>query len=132
MVFVKAQISEEFIIYVGVLVLIMAFAAYFAIVTAKDIRTEGINTDAKLITASVATEINTAFEVGDGYSRKFFLPHFLHFILRALTLSGAARIFALHFMQTNMFLNILFAIASGNFFAINIYFYHTEQVLNMN
>lgn len=74
----KAQVSTEFILYAAILVFILAFAAYFAVVTAGDIRTEGVNTDAKRVAAIIATEINTAVEVGDGYSRRFFLPQTLY------------------------------------------------------
>ena len=70
----KAQISAEFMFYISILLIIMSFATFFAIVTGNDLRTESINTDAKRLAAAVATEINTAVEVGDGYSRNFFLP----------------------------------------------------------
>lgn len=70
----KAQISTEFMVYIGILLIIMSFAAFFAIRTSTDLRMESINTDAKRVAGIVATEINTAVEVGDGYSRTFFLP----------------------------------------------------------
>ncbi len=73
----KAQISTEFLAYTAILVVIMVFAMFFAITTGNEARTEGINIDAKRIAGIVATEINTAVEVGDGYSHRFFLPQTL-------------------------------------------------------
>jgi len=46
-----------------------------------------------------------------------FFKHFLHLILPSIIFLESARIFALQFLQTNMFLYNL-ACAAGNFVAI--------------
>jgi len=71
----KAQISFEFIMYVGFLLIVVAIAASVAIVASNSISTENTNLEAKSITELVAIEINIAKEVGNGYSHEFFLPN---------------------------------------------------------
>jgi uncharacterized protein (UPF0333 family) len=74
----KAQISSEFIAYAAILLVIMSFAVYFAVVTSSDLQVESVNTDAKRLAAQMASEINTAVSVGDGYSRSFSVPDYLY------------------------------------------------------
>lgn len=70
----KAQASAEFMAYVVMLLVVLLVAAFIAINTTEDVRTESANNDAKRIAYVVASEINMANEIGDGYTRRFFIP----------------------------------------------------------
>jgi hypothetical protein len=73
----NAQVSVEFMIYVVILLAILVFAAGIAINTGNDILNERIGADAKRVASSLATEINVAVEVGDGYTRMISIPETL-------------------------------------------------------
>jgi uncharacterized protein (UPF0333 family) len=70
----NAQVSVEFLILVSVLLLIFLVIFFYS----SNFQTETISTkiynDAKKIADDVATEINLAAKVGDGYRRKFYVP----------------------------------------------------------
>ena len=74
----KAQLSMELMLYVAILLVIMSIALFFALTTSISVLVESVNTDAKLIAEKVALEVNTAVEVGGGYSHKFFLPEYAY------------------------------------------------------
>ena len=74
----KAQISIEFIVFVGVLLLITAVASFVAVSNSNDTYKTSIDRDARSIAEFVGTQINIAAEVGDGYSSRFSLPQLLY------------------------------------------------------
>ncbi|MCX6815977.1 MAG: hypothetical protein NT120_03950 [Candidatus Aenigmarchaeota archaeon] len=74
----KAQISLEFITFVGILLFITALASFIAFNNISDMYQNSIDRDARSVAKLVATEINIATEAGTGYSHKFSLPHLLY------------------------------------------------------
>lgn len=67
----KGQVSLEFMVFFGLLLLITTVASGIALSSTNQINNENTARDAKTITRLVATEINIAYEVGDGYSHNF-------------------------------------------------------------
>lgn len=69
-----AQVSVEFMIFVAVLSIFLFLTFYqnsnlfFQLTLVKNFK------DAQTISDQIASEINLALKVGDGYSRVFFLP----------------------------------------------------------
>lgn len=74
----KGQISMEFVTFLGVILLLFALASYAAVISSRDITAENEATDARRIATVIAHEVNTAAEVGTGYSHRFYLPNFLY------------------------------------------------------
>lgn len=69
----KAQVSIEFITFVSILLLITLVASQAAIYRSNEIMTENRNNEAKRTAQIAATELNIAYEIGNGYSRTFYL-----------------------------------------------------------
>ena len=69
----KAEISMEFVIFIGILMAFFVF--YFGVIGAKtkDINEATVFTNAKDIADQIAYEINTATKT-DGYYRQFTIP----------------------------------------------------------
>ena len=73
----RGQVSMEFMIFFGMLLIITTFASVITITTTNRINNENTVRDAKTITRLAATEINIAYEIGDGYSRTFYVKPIL-------------------------------------------------------
>jgi hypothetical protein len=71
---VLAQVSMEFIVLVSILILVLVTVIYYnssfyvRINSAKDYN------NAQTISDQISSEINLALDVGDGYSRSFYVP----------------------------------------------------------
>jgi len=74
----KAQISMEFITFLGIMLIFLVLASYAAITSSRDIATENEIKEARRIASLVVEEINLAVEVGDGYKHRFSLPPLLY------------------------------------------------------
>lgn len=70
----RAQVSMEFMMFFAVMLVMTVVATYVAVKSAADIGVENTNREAKRMAQLVATEVNLAVEVGDGYSHNFTLP----------------------------------------------------------
>jgi uncharacterized protein (UPF0333 family) len=70
----RGQISLEFMVFIGILLLITSLASYIAVTNYTSIFDENVDRDARTVVAALATEINIASEIGDGYSHNFSLP----------------------------------------------------------
>ncbi len=71
----KAQVSNEFLIFVTLLFLIsiLVFSLSSSLIfQANEVKTYE---EAKKICDDIAYEINLALKVGDGYEREFFVPY---------------------------------------------------------
>ncbi len=60
-------------VFFGLLLLISVVASGIALATTNQLNEEGTGRDAKRIARLAATEINIAYEIGDGYSHNFYL-----------------------------------------------------------
>jgi hypothetical protein len=69
----KGQSAFEFLVYVGILVLIMAVFMWNSMSLQNQSMHTKIDVEAKNLCNMVASEINNAVRTGDGYSRKFLV-----------------------------------------------------------
>lgn len=70
-----AQVSVEFIAFVTILSIFLFFTIYHSSNLYSQLNSARILKDAQEISDQVASEINLALKVGDGYSRVFSLPN---------------------------------------------------------
>jgi len=70
----RGQSGFEFLVYVGIVVLIMAVFLWHSLSLQNQSMYTRIDTEARNLCDMVAFEINSAVRSGDGYSRKFFVP----------------------------------------------------------
>ena len=70
----KGQAAFEFLVYVSVVLLIMAYFFWNTLSLQNQSMHAKIDAEAKKISDTVAFEINSAVRLGNGYSRKFFVP----------------------------------------------------------
>jgi len=71
---VLAQVSVEFIAFVAVLSILLFLTVYQSSTLYFQLNSARILKDAQSISDQIASEINLALKVGDGYSRIFYLP----------------------------------------------------------
>ena len=71
----KGQSAFEFLVYVGIVVLIMAIFMWNSLSLQRQSMYTKIDTEAKNLCDTIAFEINSAVRLGDGYHRKFFVPN---------------------------------------------------------
>jgi uncharacterized protein (UPF0333 family) len=74
----RGQISLEFMIFISILLLITAVASFVAVTSYNSAFDENVDRDARTVVGTLATEINIAAEIGDGYSRNFSMPGTLY------------------------------------------------------
>jgi len=70
----KAQVSMEFIAFLGVMLFLLTLASYASLSAGSGIAKDNESVEARRIAATVAEEINLAVEIGPGYSHAFDLP----------------------------------------------------------
>ncbi len=70
----KAQVSTEFFFFISVMIVILGVASFAALSAQRDMGAENEVRDARRIASLIASEINTAVEIGPGYSHVFSLP----------------------------------------------------------
>jgi len=70
----KGQSAFEFMIYVGIVALIMAVFLWNSLSLQNESMYIKIDTEAKKLCNTIAFEINSAVRTGDGYNRKFLVP----------------------------------------------------------
>ncbi len=87
------QASIEFMAYVIILLFVLAVAGGIAVKTSADILEERTNADAKRMATRLATEINIAVEIGDGYSKTITLPDTLEGSINYTINTAQQRIF---------------------------------------
>lgn len=73
----KAQVSMEFITFVGILTSVVLITTYASAISGKGINSDNNAMDARRIAELIGGEINIAEEIGTGYSHKFELPEIL-------------------------------------------------------
>ena len=71
----KGQSAFEFLVYVGIVMLIMAIFLWNSLSLQTQSMHTKIDTEARNLCDTIAFEINSAVRSGDGYSRKFFVPN---------------------------------------------------------
>ena len=71
----KGQSSFEFLVYVGIVMLIMAYFLWNSLSFQNQSMHIKIDAEAKKLCDTIAFEINSAVRSGDGYNRKFFVPN---------------------------------------------------------
>lgn len=103
----KAQMSMEFLVFTGVLLVLTAFASYIAISTSHAVYTENSNREARMLAEKVASEINIAASVGPGYTHEFDLPaavqgvpYSIHIAEQRVYISWANRSYSLPLLAT--------------------------------
>jgi hypothetical protein len=69
----NAQASLEFLIYVGVLVIILSIFLWSNVSFQRKYTNIRIVDEAKKLCDNIAFEINSAVRAGEGYSRKFYV-----------------------------------------------------------
>ena len=70
----KSQVSVEFLILVSVLILISVVLTSVLVPLKIASTSEKLDEEANQLCKSIAFEIDTAFNLGSGYERSFFLP----------------------------------------------------------
>jgi len=70
----KGQSAFEFLVYVGIVMLIMAYFLWNSLSLQSQSMHTKIDNEARNLCDTVAFEINSAVRLGDGYSRKFLVP----------------------------------------------------------
>lgn len=70
----KGQSAFEFLVYVGIVMLIMAYFLWNSLSLQSQSMHTKIDNEARNLCDAVAFEINSAVRLGDGYSRKFLVP----------------------------------------------------------
>jgi hypothetical protein len=70
----KAQVSIEYIIFIGIMLVLFTLASYAALSAGRDIAEDNEVSGARQIAALVSQELGISVEVGDGYSHAFILP----------------------------------------------------------
>jgi hypothetical protein len=73
----KSQVSLELIIYVSIMLIMFGIAIITANNRQQNIHNERVFADAKNLLNEIATEIDIAVAVGNGYSDEFSLPEML-------------------------------------------------------
>jgi len=87
----KGQAAIEFLVYVGVVALIMAFFLWNSLSLQNQSMNTKIDAEAKKLCDTIAFEINSAVRSGNGYNRKFFVPNSFSGITDfTITVSGYA------------------------------------------
>ena len=71
----KAQVSNEFLIFVLILVIIISIFSSSSLSFKNQLTNIRIQTEAKRLADYVASEINLAAEVGEGYERRFYVEN---------------------------------------------------------
>jgi len=71
----KGQAAFEFLVYVGIVVLIMAYFLWNNLSLQNQAMHTKIDAEAKKLCNTIAFEINSAVRSGDGYNRNFFVPN---------------------------------------------------------
>lgn len=69
----KAEVSTEFMIFIGILLVFFVLFAGIVGINTSDIDETTVFTNAKNILENVANEINTASRI-EGYYREFYIP----------------------------------------------------------
>lgn len=110
----KAEISMEFVIFIGILLGFFVF--YFGIIGVKtrDINEATVFTDAKNIADQIAYEINTATKM-NGYYREFVIPEKL--VDRngyTVVIDTSVRLVALRWNGNGVMSNLITDQISGN------------------
>ncbi len=103
----KGQISMEFITFLGVILLLFAFASYAAITSTLNIISENEITDARRIATTIAQEVNIAVEVGTGYTHSFYLPEYLYGGLSYTVNSSQSRFVYIQWKDRSYYLPVL-------------------------
>ena len=70
----RGQSAFEFLVYVGIVVLIMAFFMWNSLSLQTQSMHTKIDVEAKKLCDTISFEINSAVRSGDGYNRKFSVP----------------------------------------------------------
>ncbi len=70
----KGQAAIEFLVYVGIVALIMAAILWNSLSLQNQSMYTKIEVEAKKLCDTIAFEINSAVRSGDGYNRKFLVP----------------------------------------------------------
>lgn len=70
----RGQAAIEFLVYVGIVTLIMAAFLWNSLSLQNQSTHTKINTEAKKLSNTIAFEINAAVRSGNGYSREFLVP----------------------------------------------------------
>ena len=70
----KGQAAFEFLVYIGIVALIMAVLLWNSLSLQTQSMHTKIDVEAKKLCDNLAFEINSAVRTGDGYNRKFFVP----------------------------------------------------------
>ncbi len=73
MLVIRGQVSLEFMVFFGLLLLITVVTSGIALTSTNQINEESTGRDAKRLLQLTATEINIAYEIGDGFSHNFYL-----------------------------------------------------------
>lgn len=71
----KAQVSIEFLILIFILVLVFTFFSSSTTSIKNQLNSIRIQTEARRLVNKIASEINLAVEVGDGYERRFYVEN---------------------------------------------------------
>jgi hypothetical protein len=72
---VLAQVSVEFTILISVLILVLIATIYYNSTFFLEINSAKTQNDAQAISDQIASEINIALKIGDGYYRNFNIPN---------------------------------------------------------
>jgi hypothetical protein len=71
---VLAQVSFEFISFLVVVFILLFLTVYYHSNLYNQIYSTRVFREAQAVSDQIASEVNLALKVGDGYSRSFFLP----------------------------------------------------------
>jgi len=71
----KGQAAIEFLVYVGIVALIMAFFLWNSLSLQNQSMNTKIDAESKKLCDTISFEINSAVRSGNGYNRKFFVPN---------------------------------------------------------
>lgn len=74
----KGEVNIEFVVFMGIMLIILGVVSIAALNASQGVSADNEVSDARKITYQIASEINFAAEIGDGYRHQFDLPNFIY------------------------------------------------------
>ncbi len=109
----KGEINEEFMVYTGVMMFILAVVSFATLSATQGISADNEVADARRVAFLLASEMNLASEIGDGYMHSFELPNLLYGAINYSVAFDEARFISIHWYNKTYSLPVLAQNTSG-------------------